>query len=93
MPVPNEEAAPADVVTERKMDAAMKRKRDIEVAFGPHHDCRIIPNVVPYFGNSPQGVSRYKFKVVCSCQWECLCITEDEAKVWQGSHLRSHGSG
>ena len=94
MPVPHEEAAPAEVVAERKLDAAMQRKKDIEVAFGPNHDCRIIENVIPSYGiNGGQGTSRYKFKVVCSCQWECLCITEQEAELWKGSHLRSHGLG
>ena len=60
------------------------------------HHINIMPNLpggYPAPGAKPidLGNSVYKFKVVCSCQWEVLVKTEVEAEQWARSHCFQHG--
>ena len=55
------------------------------------HDCRVIPNQpTGYPGKGQVPVSVYQYKVVCSCQFEVLCLTEAMANDWRRSHLINH---
>lgn len=46
------------------------------------------PHIVSVVKNPMAEQSRYKFVAVCSCQWQCLCPTEEAAKSWAYGHLR-----
>src|SRR6266849_3503032 len=41
--------------------------------------------------NAHAGESVYKFEVTCSCQWQVLARTEQEAEGYKLSHLAFHG--
>lgn len=59
------------------------------------HDAKVVPNAVPQYpastARNQNGNSVYQYKVVCSCQFEVLCKTEEEANAWKAQHLRFHG--
>jgi hypothetical protein len=57
------------------------------------HIVKIVSNVVPTHPvttGKAVGTSVYQFKVVCSCQWEVLTKTEEEANQWKFSHEMRH---
>lgn len=55
------------------------------------HRCFVEPNVVPtYPGRATTGESAYKFRVVCSCQWQALARERGQANAYRVAHLRQH---
>ncbi len=58
------------------------------------HQIKIVDNVVPSYpsvGAKGTGASSYALRVVCSCQWEALAQTQQDAEYYAESHRRSHG--
>jgi hypothetical protein len=60
--------------------------------FGGEHEAKIVDNLVPTQGTKGgAGSSVYNLKMVCSCQFEVLCRTMEEAESWKRQHLGTHG--
>jgi hypothetical protein len=59
----------------------------------PLHDAHVIDNNPHGYPGRPAVVatSVYAYKVVCSCQFEVLCVTKAEAEQWRIAHLANHG--
>lgn len=48
------------------------------------HITKIVPNVTV-------GATEFKLRVICSCQFEALAKTEEQAAYYERSHLFRHG--
>lgn len=62
--------------------------------FGGEHKVEIIknrPTSYPAAGAKPTAAGVFNFKMVCSCQFEVLCRTMEEAESWKRQHLGVHG--
>lgn len=60
-------------------------------SLGGEHVVKIIDNVVPTYGKGGASATVFVLKMVCSCQFEVLCRTQEEAESWKRQHLGLHG--